>query len=377
MKLTLFIDTLQTGGTQRQIVALARGLASRGNDVQLLTVFPGGRFWEEANSCGAFRTLSLYRRRSGSKASRVLSFFSVPARLRRWLRNNSTDVLYSMLDVANLSACLALLGVRQRPLLVWGIRASACQSGLRARIVQRLSGWFSHGVPLTIANSARGLQAHEEMGFRFSRSAVVHNGFDTSAFQFDQDSRDKTRSAWGAAEDDIVVGLVGRVDPMKGHDHFIAAAESLLPSEHRFRFVCVVPDPAEARGRLERLTDLHRIGDRLLIVDGGRKMNATYSAIDVLVSASNAEGFPNVVGEAMACGRACVVTDVGDAAILVGDCGLLVPAGDAAALAAAIAEAVIDRHKRGTCGKSRIASEFSIETMVEKSRKTIEDALAS
>jgi glycosyltransferase involved in cell wall biosynthesis len=88
-------------------------------------------------------------------------------------------------------------------------------------------------------------------------------------------------------------------------------------------------------------------------------------ALDVLVSASAyGEGFPNVIGEAMASGVPCVATDVGDSAVVIGDTGRIVPPKDPAALAAAI-EAMLDLpqeelHELGRRARARIEAEFSI-----------------
>lgn len=91
----------------------------------------------------------------------------------------------------------------------------------------------------------------------------------------------------------------------------------------------------------------------------------------ILVSSSLfGEGFSNVVGEAMACGAVCVVTDVGDSAWIVGNTGVVVRRGSAEELAGAIGRVLSisaeSRASMGAAARQRIASEFTIERIVRR-----------
>jgi glycosyltransferase involved in cell wall biosynthesis len=95
------------------------------------------------------------------------------------------------------------------------------------------------------------------------------------------------------------------------------------------------------------------------------------SALDVHVLSSRVDAFPNVVAEAMCCGTPCVVTDVGDAALIVGRTGWVAPPGDPAALAAAMGEALAERadadawSRRRQAARERIVANFGLSTVVE------------
>jgi Glycosyltransferase len=97
------------------------------------------------------------------------------------------------------------------------------------------------------------------------------------------------------------------------------------------------------------------------------------NSLDVhILSSSFGEGFPNVVAEAMACGTPCITTDVGDAAIIVGDTGWVVPPKDSQALANAMLEAMEEKQNNPQAWKARkqacrerIVNNFSIEKMVD------------
>ncbi|MPX98375.1 glycosyltransferase, partial [Salinivibrio sp. VYel6] len=101
-------------------------------------------------------------------------------------------------------------------------------------------------------------------------------------------------------------------------------------------------------------------------------ITAVMNGFDIFVLSSASEAFPNVLSEAMACGTPCVTTDVGDAAIIVGDTGWVVPPKNPQALAKAILEAMEERQNnpqawqaRKRACRERIVNNFSIEKMVD------------
>ena len=105
-------------------------------------------------------------------------------------------------------------------------------------------------------------------------------------------------------------------------------------------------------------------------------MPAVYSALDLLCLSSISEGFPNVVAEAMACGVRCVVTDVGDAAAIVGETGLVVPPGRPEEMAAAIQELLEGLNAPSLPDpRARILSEYKVDIMVERTEAAFESLL--
>ena len=104
------------------------------------------------------------------------------------------------------------------------------------------------------------------------------------------------------------------------------------------------------------------------------------ASLDVAVLASFSEGFPNAIGEAMACGVPCVATDAGGTAELLGDSGRLVEVGDARALAGAVGDLLAlppaARRELGRAGRERIVCEFTLERMVERFEAVWNDVLA-
>jgi glycosyltransferase involved in cell wall biosynthesis len=167
----------------------------------------------------------------------------------------------------------------------------------------------------------------------------VPNGIDTQRFQRDHQARERVRAAWGAGRQERLVGLVARLDPVKGHPTFVEAAALVASLRPGVRFVCVGGGTGDYPASLLRAAE--QAGATEVVLWAGEVLDvvSAYSALDVLCLPSwRAEGFPNVIGEGMACGLPAVVTDVGDASLVVADAGRVVAPQDAEQLARAVVE---------------------------------------
>lgn len=329
MKVALLIRSLERGGAERQLVNLATSLKSNGHLVTVAVFYSGGNLEPLLREAGV-TIVDL------KKAGRwdLIAFF---LKARNWLRNDRPQVLYSFLVGANIVASVLKPFVRDLR-IVWGVRASnmSLENYDRiARIEFGLSRVFVYAADLIITNSEKGREYHVARGYPPQRTITIHNGIDTRRFRRDEVSRTRQRAEWGVSEDEQLVGLVARLDPMKDHRNFLDAAARVADQNDKVRFVCIGDGPENYQASLIAYTEQLGIGGRLLRWEPARTdMVGIYSALDVAVSASAfGEGFSNALAEAMACGVPCVTTEVGDAAIVVGKTGLVVPPSDNLALA--------------------------------------------
>lgn len=357
----LLVRALHMGGAERQLALLACELKQRGHAVMVLSFYAGGVIEAELLAAGVVV-------RSLNKRGRW-DLWRPLVRLARIVRGAAPQVIYSFMTGGNLLGVLAYwLAPRAR--LVWGIRASDAHRALPGDRLTRLAVWLetrAAGVPsLIIANSQAGAAVCIAQGFPPARVRVVHNGIDTERFCFDEAGRTRLRADWGVAEEDILLGLVARLDPLKGHGYLIAAAPAILAREPRTKFLIVGRgDPLYAQ-TLRQQAVRAGVVEQLLWLDEHAAMASVYSALDLLVLPSLSEGFPNVLGEAMACGLRAVVSDVGDNARLLGTAGSVVVAGDAAALAGgALAQIAFGRAAQAA-SRARIIEHFSVSRMVEQ-----------
>ncbi len=288
--------------------------------------------------------------------------------LVREFRSERPDILQTWMYHADLLGLLAarLSGIRQ---VVWNIRSSnmdTSQYRLLTGLVIRLCSWLS-GMPwAVIVNSHAGQEFHTNYGYHPRRWVLIPNGIDKYRFHPDEDARRSVRAEFGLDLQTVLIGMLARYDPMKGHADFLHAAGLLTRSGVDAHFLlagqAVSPDNETLKTLIfeEGLAGcVHLLGRR----DDIHRLDA---ALDILAMSSVfGEGFPNVVAEAMACGVPCAVTDVGDAAFLVADTGRVVPPCDPAAMAAAWMELVTSgeevRHQLGESARRRVIENFCIE----------------
>src|SRR5262249_55975595 len=151
-------------------------------------------------------------------------------------------------------------------------------------------------------------------GFPIDRVAVVPNGIDTDAMRPDAAAGRAQRRQWELPDSAFVIGCVARLDPMKDHTTLINAAAAFARANSDARFVCAGNGSPSYRDALTRLAGSLGLADRMRWVGEIDDVKAAYNAFDIATLPSAfGEGFPNVVGEAMACGVPVVATDVGDA----------------------------------------------------------------
>ena len=376
-RILFLIRSFARGGAQRQLVTLATALHRSGWDVSAACFYAGDAFQRELEEAGV-PVIDLRKRGRWD-------VFGFPWRLWRVFRTTDADVVHGYLTVGNLLALLAKTAHR-RTRVVWGVRSAYMDRDRydwMARLTFRFSCACARMADLVIVNSDASGRHHATLGYPRERMRVIPNGIDTRRFSFDAVARARLRQAWRIPDGALLVGLVGRLDPMKDHPTFLKVAAKLAARDARWHFVCVGEGKADYAASLVTQAAALGLQDRLTWAGPRGHMPAVYSALDLLASTSYGESFPNVIAEAMACGRPCVVTDVGDSARIVGDCGAAVAAHDPAAFAAAVEgmlpvltddQAV---HAMHAAARARIVETYSLEPLLGNSRAAFKAVCAN
>lgn len=297
------------------------------------------------------------------------------AKLVGLLRSFGPQVVQSWLYHSDLLATLAT-GLSRKPGLLWNLRCSDMDLTRYSRLTRWVVGAcarLSHVPDVVVSNSDAGRRYHTGLGYRPKRWEVIPNGFDLDRFRPDLVARARLRAELGVPAEALLVGLVARHDPMKDHETFLRAAAQLRRSHSEVHFVlCGTRVTMENPALSGWVRDLglegaaHLLGER-------HDVPVLTAALDIACSSSISEGFPTAVGEAMACGVPCVVTDAGDSAALLGDAGRVVPARDPASLAKAIDGLVAlgppGRGEMGVLGRDRIERRYSLPAVVSRYEK--------
>lgn len=241
--------------------------------------------------------------------------------------------------------------------------------------VQRLLSASPH---LIIYNSDRSKRQHIQYGFSRRNTCVIANGFDTEYWKPAQRYYSGFRSSLGLAPDSILIGFVGRNHEEKNIANFLQALSGVLNSNREIYAILI------GRGVSAQSENLAfyagRLPEEKVFFLGERiDISEIMPSFDLFCLPSKGEGFPNVIGEAMACAVPCIATDVGDVSMIVGDTGWVVPSNDSDSLRDAINDAVsLDRNRRfelGLKARARIESMFSIKSTVSKYISVYDNAL--
>lgn len=352
---------LDIGGAQRQLIELASGLHRAGWNVKVVSFYRGGRLESRLREAGV-ETYCL------EKSGRwdTLPFMR---RLIDLVRRDEPDVIHGYLDTPNI--VLALL----RPWfanarVVWGIRASNMDSTRYDRVAA-MESWLavllSRMADLIICNSEAGRAYHAGRGYPASRMVVIPNGVDIQRFRPDGEARRSVRAEWAVNPQERLIGLVARLDAMKDHSTFLRAAAQTASADPKVRFVCVGDGPASYRDELMREAAALGLEGRVIWSAARDDIHRVYNALDLAVSSSAfGEGFPNMIGEAMATGIACVVTDVGDSAAIVGALGWVCAPNDSTALAACMCNALREPRRDPAILREHVCTSFGSARLLER-----------
>ena len=194
---------------------------------------------------------------------------------------------------------------------------------------------------------------------------VVSNGFEVKTYKLDLDIRQHIRQSLNVSSDTLIIGSIGRFNYDKDHRSFILALANLASVDSKTCFLLVGRNIDAENVTLMRWIEETGYADRFRLLGERNDIPAILSAMDIFCLHSKTEGFPNVLGEAMCTSLPSVVTDVGDAGVLLGDAGLVVPPQDPERLAEGLLTMVQytseTRASLGNIARNRIKDYYSIE----------------
>jgi glycosyltransferase involved in cell wall biosynthesis len=370
IRIAFFAPLLTTGGTQRHLQQVLRLLDPARFAARVYTLRPGGEVEAELRSDGVdVRSLEVGCRLTTPRAVRAMLAAA------RAIRAEGEHVVHGYQWRPALVG--AIVGRLAGVPLVLGSKRSLTGDDGRARLAWRV---LARRVDTIVVN-ADAIRAEAEAQRVRARWAVVPSGVDVE--RFDQGvPAEEAKQALGLEPARPVVGTVGRLEERKGHAQLLLATRTMLRLANGLRPQVLIVGDGPLRHDLARQAAELGVLESVRFAGQLDDVRTALSAMDVFVLASNAEGMPNALLEAMAARRPVVATAVGGMREVVNSerTGVLVPPQDPDALGRAIVALLADpvRARRlGDAAQSCVAREFSARAMVARLERLYEERLAA
>ncbi len=249
------------------------------------------------------------------------SNLSVPrtfARLRKLLKKLQPDVVQTWMYHADFLGGLASKSLNVDK-IIWGIRTTDVSQG-PSKLTTHLSkvcAKLSYYIPDAIVCAAHvSKDYHLSIGYDESKMMVIPNGFDVEALSSTKEEGLEIRKQVNLSPDDIVIGSVGRFNPVKNQKLFVDVAANLVKDFPDLKFMIVGRDNTTENKELMAWIRQYDLTDSFRLLGQRDDVPKCLKAMDVFCLHSKTEGFPNVVGEAILSDTVCVATNVGDVGVL-------------------------------------------------------------
>ena len=360
MKIIHIITDLDVGGAEMMLYKLLGSLNDESIDSMVVSLMGRGKVTERIEALGVkVETLDLGQ---GEHPS-----WKTIKKLREFMRAFNPDIVQGWMYHGNIAATIAVFiyqPIRKKVKLFWNVRQTLYDINsekIQTRWLIVLGRWLSFFAHSIIYNSNLSAEQHCNAGYLSKKTKIIPNGFDLQKFCPDKNRRQQLREELGVSESAILIGHISRLHPMKDHATLLRAIDRVVDSlsstggKQEVLFLLI------GHGVTSELSNnpaIHFLGER-------SDIPKIMSALDIVVSSSAwGEGFPNVIGEAMASEVPCVVTDVGDSAHIVGKYGQVCSVGDDQCIASSLLQLIENKQERKTAGKharKRIKENYSMD----------------
>lgn len=283
------------------------------------------------------------------------------------------DIIQTWMYHANLLGFVIAKILKRR--IIWGIHHSNLEKDKNKKstlFIAKINAFLSKWVDVIVSCSIVAKENHIKYGYSLKNIEVIPNGFELEKFYYIENAKNKLIEEFPIVKDKLIFSLVARYEILKDHKTCLEAMK-IIKEKFTQNFILLLcgKNINQENKELINLIVKNKLENNVLLLDRRDDIPIIMSATDIYVSSSSGEGFPNVIGEAMACETPCVVTDVGDSAYIVGDTGRIVERQNPKKLAMEIinfieSEEYIKNKKR--C-RERIINNFKINKVVREYEK--------
>ena len=365
MRILHIITDLDMGGAEIMLHKLLFSLRNKALDFSVISLMGRGEITNRIEMLGVkVDTLDL---KQGA-----LPGWSTIKKLKQLTQGFDPDIIQGWMYHGNAAATVAVFlfdPMRRKVKLFWNVRQTLYDINSeknQTRWLIVLGRWLSFFPQSIIYNSNLSAEQHCDVGYLSKKTKIIPNGFDLQKFRPDKNRRQQLRKELKVSESAILIGHISRLHPMKDHATLLRAIDRVvdsLSSTGSKQEVLFLLIGQGVTSELSTNPAVHFLGER-------SDIPKIMSALDIVVSSSAwGEGFPNVIGEAMASEVPCVVTDVGDSAYIVGKYGRVCPVGDDQCIASSLLQLIENKQERITVGKQarkRIKENYSMDKIKKK-----------
>jgi glycosyltransferase involved in cell wall biosynthesis len=360
VKITHIITDLDTGGAEMMLYKLLDSLRDDRIDSSVISLMGRGKTTEQIEALGVkVETLDFGQ---GERPS-----WHTIKKLRQIMKAFNPDIVQGWMYHGNIAATVAVFlfdPMCRKVKLFWNVRQTLYDINsekIQTRWLIVLGRWLSFFPYSIIYNSNLSAEQHCNAGYLSKKTKIIPNGFDLQKFRPDKNRRQQLREELVVSESTILIGHISRLHPMKDHATLLRAIERVveglfdIDSKQEVLFLLI---GYGVTSELSKNSSIRFLGER-------SDVPKIMSALDMVVSPSAwGEGFPNVIGEAMASEVPCVVTDVGDSAYIVGKYGKVCPVRDDQCIASSLLQLIENKQERKIAGKqarNRIEKNYSMD----------------
>ena len=360
MRILHICSAREIGGGERYLADLVKALRLRGHEV-FAALRPGSPVRAELASLPPENIIELPMRNALSVRSAL--------KLSRFVREHRIEIIHPHL-------------ARDYPIGALAAARTAAQLVLTRHVLFPLTRMHR----LTLRQTARVIAVSEAVAaglraqkiFPSEKIITIRNGIDIDRFA------GRREGTWSDRGQRLRVGMTGHLAPIKGQEDFIRAAAIICRQRNDVQFVIAGEDKSaggENRAGIEKLIRQLNLDGQVELLGWVDDVTPLLATLDLFVSPSRSEPFGLSIVEAMAAGVGVVATASEGAREIIADnqTGRLVPVGDVASLAGAIAELLANRDERDRLARNALTTartQFSLEGMIERTEQVYREVVA-
>lgn len=323
MKILHIITGLNVGGAESMLYKLIKNTYKE-NNYTVISLTKNGLIGEKIKKLGV-EVINLDMKKSINIISKLFQ-------LKNTIKNLHPDIVQTWMYHSDLIGGIAAKLSVNSP-IVWNIRHSDLDPNSNKKTTiwsAKLSAKLSNKIPDKIISCSKIAKSiHSELGYNKAKIKVIPNGFNIKKFDQKLYNNNEIYEELNISHNNYLIGMVGRYDPQKDYMNLLKAAKLLKEKNgklyNKVKFILCGRNINNENKEIKKFLNKNNLNQEFHLLGQRDDIPQIMASLDLFtLSSSFGEGFPNVVGEAMASNTPCVVTDIGDSAYIVGDTGIVV-----------------------------------------------------